>query len=233
MSTLLLRLASPLQSWGSDSKFERRTTQREPTKSGIIGFLAAALGRSRDESLDDLVKLNVGVRIDQPGQILKDFHTACKQDEKKIYVTTRYYLMDAVFLVGLEGDENLLRTLNEAVLSPYFPLYLGRRSCPPTGKISLGIRFTSLEQSLRNEPWQAAEWYIINQTKKKQPVYLTLVLDSKQTSPIRRRDIPISFSQEHRQFTYRYINDIPDAVAMGDIYAGVETKHDAFEEAGG
>ena len=44
MATLLLRLAAPLQSWGSDSKFETRKTDREPTKSGVVGLLAAALG---------------------------------------------------------------------------------------------------------------------------------------------------------------------------------------------
>ena len=49
MATLLLRLAAPLQAWGADSKFETRKTGREPTKSGVIGLLAAALGLRRDE----------------------------------------------------------------------------------------------------------------------------------------------------------------------------------------
>ena len=49
MATLLLRLAAPLQSWGMDSKFETRKTNREPTKSGVVGLLAAALGIRRDE----------------------------------------------------------------------------------------------------------------------------------------------------------------------------------------
>ena len=49
MATLLLRLAAPLQSWGMDSKFETRKTNREPTKSGIVGLLAAALGIRRDD----------------------------------------------------------------------------------------------------------------------------------------------------------------------------------------
>lgn len=50
MATLLLRLAAPLQSWGADSKFETRKTNREPTKSGVIGLLAAALGLRRDDA---------------------------------------------------------------------------------------------------------------------------------------------------------------------------------------
>ena len=65
MSTLLLRLAGTLQSWGDDSKFEIRRTEKEPTKSGVIGLLAAALGRRRDESLDDLIQLKFGVRVDK------------------------------------------------------------------------------------------------------------------------------------------------------------------------
>ena len=67
MGTLLLRLAAPLQSWGEDSKFETRRTRREPTKSGVIGLLAAALGRRRDEPLDDLRGLRFAVRVDQEG----------------------------------------------------------------------------------------------------------------------------------------------------------------------
>ena len=46
MSTLLLRLAAPMQAWGAEAKFDRRTTQREPTKSGVTGLVAAALGRT-------------------------------------------------------------------------------------------------------------------------------------------------------------------------------------------
>jgi len=39
MSTLLLRLAAPLQAWGINSKFDIRKTEREPSKSGVVGLL--------------------------------------------------------------------------------------------------------------------------------------------------------------------------------------------------
>ena len=39
MAVLLLRLAAPLQAWGSNSKFIIRNTEREPTKSGVVGML--------------------------------------------------------------------------------------------------------------------------------------------------------------------------------------------------
>ena len=145
MATLLLRLAAPLQSWGSDSKFETRKTDREPTKSGVVGLLAAALGLRRDdtEGLARLNGLRFAVRADQEGSLLVDFHTAKSRDTS--YVTYRHYLQDAVFLAGLEsGDEALLRELEAALRHPVCPLYLGRRSCPPTLPLCLGIRQGSL-----------------------------------------------------------------------------------------
>ena len=124
MNTLLLRLTAPLQAWGSDSRFETRRTGREPSKSGVIGLLAAALGRSRADSINDLCQLQFGVRVDQEGQLLRDFHTA-HQGEKTAYVTERYYLCDAVFLVGLASeDEELLQTLERALHAPVYPLFL-------------------------------------------------------------------------------------------------------------
>ncbi len=75
MTVLLLKLAGPLQSWGSESRFTERGTRHEPTKSGAIGLFAAALGRRRTDSVDDLASLEFGVRIDQPGSFEGDFQT--------------------------------------------------------------------------------------------------------------------------------------------------------------
>ena len=96
MSTLLLRFAAPLQAWGTESKYDIRKTDREPSKSGVVGFLAAALGRRRDESVEDLNELRLGVRVDQEGEIIQDFHMVHK-DEKTSYLTRRFYLSDAIF----------------------------------------------------------------------------------------------------------------------------------------
>ena len=148
MGTLLLRFAAPLQAWGTESKYDIRKTDREPSKSGIVGFLAAALGRRRDESVEDLNALRVGVRADQEGEIIQDFHMVHK-DEKTSYLTRRYYLSDAIFVVGVESEDNaMLQQLEEAVKNPVFPLFLGRRSCPPCGQIVLGIREFDLETAL-------------------------------------------------------------------------------------
>ena len=161
MATLLLRLAAPLQSWGADSKFETRKTNREPTKSGIIGLLAAALGLRRDDAagLARLNGLHFAVRADREGSLLVDFHTANREEDRKKgkapYVTYRHYLQDAVFLVGLESEDTaLLQELETALKHPVYPLYLGRRSCPPTLPLCLGIRQGSLLDVLRTEPMQ-------------------------------------------------------------------------------
>jgi CRISPR system Cascade subunit CasD len=101
MTVLLLRLAGPLQSWGSAARFARRTTENAPTKSGVLGLLAAAEGRPRTADLSDLAALRFGVRIDQPGTRLRDFQTAHHQDSgKAMPLSDRFYLADAVFVAG-------------------------------------------------------------------------------------------------------------------------------------
>lgn len=155
MATLLLRLAAPLQAWGADSKFETRKTAREPTKSGVIGLLAAALGLRRDETepLTRLAQLRFGVRVEREGQLLVDFHMARNKEKDRSYVTYRHYLEDAVFLVGLESEDTaLLQELAEALTHPVFPLYLGRRACPPTLPLCLGLREQGLVEALQAEP---------------------------------------------------------------------------------
>lgn len=230
MSTLLLRLAAPLQSWGMASKFDTRDTAREPTKSGVIGFLAAALGRSRTEALDDLIELRFGVRIDQPGTLLRDFHTARMNKKDPPFVTTRYYLADAVFLVGLEGEEDTIKKLITALHNPVFPLYLGRRSCPPVGPVVLGVREKNLLQALEEEPWQAADWFKRKNSRKQ--VKLTIVCDAYQNEPgaFLRRDMPASFDQRHRQYGFRMVRDIAEAIAVYTPHSMAElpTDHDAM-----
>ena len=99
MSTLLLRLAGPMQSWGTDSKFDIRRTGREPSKSGVIGLVAAAMGIRRQDrdALRRLAALRFGVRVDREGTILRDYQIA--RTDKTSYVTNRYYLADAIFAV--------------------------------------------------------------------------------------------------------------------------------------
>lgn len=164
MTTLLLRLSAPMQAWGTQSNFSNRDTGREPSKSGVIGLLCAALGRPRNAPVDDLAALRMGVRVDQEGMIRKDYHTAGKGGYYKIdgkiesgslIVTERYYLHDAKFLVGLEGDTDLLTTVQAALMQPRWLLFLGRKACIPSERIWLpdGLQDAPLLAALRNYPW--------------------------------------------------------------------------------
>jgi CRISPR system Cascade subunit CasD len=215
-TTLLLRLAAPLQSWGVGDKFKQRRTEREPTKSGIVGLLAAALGRKREEDISDLTALKFGVRIDQPGELLQDYHIIHRQtllaspkENRKVRkplettVTRRFYLSDAIFLVGLEGGRDFLLQLDNAIKSPVFPLYLGRRSCPPEGKISLGLREESLRRALLAEPWLATGEF----NQRNQDYRATLVCDADHPTALRRRDQPVSFAASNRRYAERFIED--------------------------
>src|SRR3989337_2849908 len=78
MPTLLVRLAGPMQSWGTTSRFDQRDTGKEPSKSGVIGLLAAAMGIDRGnwDDLEPLTRLAMGVRHDRPGIPKREYQTA-------------------------------------------------------------------------------------------------------------------------------------------------------------
>jgi CRISPR system Cascade subunit CasD len=181
-------------------------TEREPTKSGVVGFIACALGRRRTEPIDDLAALHFGIRIDQPGELLRDYHTAKTFDGKQAFVSDRYYLSDAVFVVGIEGDDDLLDKIDGAIRNPAFPLFLGRRSCPPSEQVSLRVRKgVTLREALEKESWHASDRY-----KKTQPdpVCLNMVLDGEVSNAnvLLRRDNPESYDQAYRKYGFREIS---------------------------
>ena len=191
MATLLLRLSAPLQSWGSDSKFETRKTNREPTKSGILGLVAAALGLRRDdeEGLARLARLRFGVRVDREGDLLVDFHTAHRVDGKKV--------------VGLESDDRAwLGEIEAALRRPVYPPFLGRRSCPPTQPLCLGLREAALEEALRAEPG-------LVKLRRGEGEGLRLVIDAVPGEPgVPVRDLPLSFSPLQRRFGFRPAREV-------------------------
>ncbi|MFI1017918.1 type I-E CRISPR-associated protein Cas5/CasD [Streptomyces sp. NPDC020965] len=210
MSVLLLRLAGPLQSWGSAARFVRRSTENAPTKSGVLGLLAAAQGRTREADLSDLAALRFGVRIDQPGTRLRDFQTAHHADSgKSMPLSERFYLADAVFVAGVEGDAGLLQELHDALHAPGFLPFLGRRSCPPSRPITMGPPARlSLEDALRTTPWQASDWYTRGRREVTAPKELDLLIDAPAGEPphLSIRDTPLSFDPRHRRYGLRGVH---------------------------
>src|SRR5262245_17059691 len=206
MSALLLRLAGPLQAWGAGSRFAHRGTEIAPTKSGIVGMLAAARGIRRTEPLTDLLGLRFAVRMDQPGRIVRDFQTARDRDgTRAMPLSYRQYLGDAVFIAAVGGDEDLLRSLHSAVLRPHFPLYLGRRSCPPVLPVSLGVHDGAPRDVLARLPWQASGWFAA--ANHSPGVSLEVLRDAEDSDTITEtlRDQPVSFDPSRRDHGWRFV----------------------------
>ncbi len=204
MHTLLLRLAGPMQSWGIQSRFSVRDTALDPSKSGIVGLLCSALGWPRTADLTHLAALRMGARVDQQGRLSYDFHTAqnvlkAAGGIKDTEPSRRYYLADAIFLVGLEGsDLALLQKLHAALCHPVWPLFLGRKAFVPGSPIWLpgGLQKESdLVTALGAYPW-------LGSAHVEQPDRLRLVIEDANGAEV-RPDQPLSFAD--RRFAPRRV----------------------------
>jgi len=220
MGTLLMQLVGPMQSWGVQSHFTHRDTGLEPSKSGVIGLLCAALGKPRDEnhpdnagkpSLADLAALRMGVRVDREGLVKMDYHTAKDvmkaggkpfKDTKDTELSERFYLADAAFLVGLESDKpDLLKELDSRLRRPVWMLYLGRKAFVPGAPVWLknGLKLDMcLEEALKKGyPRLAAGRDREHRAR--------LMIEDAQRGSIVRPDQPLSFAWGQRQFTVRRV----------------------------
>lgn len=200
-----MQLAGPLQSWGASARFARRTTEQAPTKSGVVGILAAALGRRRTDDLADLAALRFGVRVDQRGVPVRDYQTAKHFDTgRSMPVSERFYLADAVFVAVVEGDGDLVERLHRALREPVFLPYLGRRSCPPSRPIELAVHHDqTLDTRLKNEQWRASSWH---QRKSREPmVTLEIIIEADGADGLvdTLRDQPLSFDPRYRRYALR------------------------------
>ncbi|MER3437013.1 MAG: type I-E CRISPR-associated protein Cas5/CasD [Chloroflexota bacterium] len=227
MHTLLLRLAGPMQSWGTQSRFGVRDTGLEPSKSGVIGLLCAALGRPRWEPIDDLAALIMGVRVDREGVVSRDYHTIQKvipEDggRQSATLSERFYLADADFLVGLSGaDVTLLHEVDVALRAPRWALFLGRKSFPPGVPVALpggGVRLEkTLEEALRGEPWRPRRG-------QRQPEVLRVVLERPDGPEVRQDQPEPGPAFLHRRFMPRTVvttfwkigSDVPIAEEVTD-----------------
>lgn len=216
MPSLLLRLVGPMQSWGTTSRFDQRDTGKEPSKSGVIGLLAAAIGIDRGNwpDLEPLSRLSMTVRHDRPGAPKRDYQTAgCATGDVIIkadgnpskaggVVSNRFYLADAAFLVVLGSDDAaLLERAHDALRNPAWPLALGRRSYVPSEAVWVneGVQDDAPDQVVRR--W---EWIVSVRRWESAPDQLLVSSESRDGSGAMRMDQPLSSFAE-RRFGARFV----------------------------
>lgn len=151
---LLITLYAPLTSWGDIAVGEYRGSWDRPSRSAVLGLVAAALGLDRaDQEAHDALDAGYGVavRADVPGAPLVDYHTTQTVDaatvrrrrpatraellatpDRQTILSRRTYRQDALATVALwarRADARWsLAELRDALRSPRFVLYAGRKA---------------------------------------------------------------------------------------------------------
>ena len=212
-SFLALRLEGPLQSWGSDSQYNRRNTGLMPTKSAIAGMCCAALGYERGSDwekafLASFTNVHMtaiaiprkGSKRDLSVRRLQDYHTvqntrrATGAINTDCVLTHRQYLTDSSFGVVLEGETLLLRQIAIALENPVWGVWLGRKTCIPTAPILAGLR-DNKDDALKLIPIdKPLESYT-------RQVDVECFADGRDSLP----DMPVSFATERRLFAPRRV----------------------------
>ncbi len=227
-TSVLLRLEGPLQSWGTRSRFPERDTENEPSKSGVLGLVAAALGMPRDEValLARLAECRMAVRADREGKLLRDYHTAgggtfrrvphSVFDAKGTVLTSRHYLQGASFLAALGYEDGLLAArIDDALRSPKWPLALGRRACTPSLPVRAGVVVATPEEALRRALWPSSR-------VPTGPVRLIVECSSREPGAEPRQDQPLSFRLHDRHYARRFVRTIflePSALTLSSVEA--------------
>lgn len=130
-----------------------------PTKSALVGMLAAAMGLEKGSErevqwLPRLASLRLLViQMPSPHQgRLRDYHTVQNVRKasggiKETELTEREYHTDARFLALLEGEANVVGTAAEAMADPVFGVWLGRKACVPSAPVFVSV-FDSEDEAL-------------------------------------------------------------------------------------
>ncbi|WP_276861539.1 type I-E CRISPR-associated protein Cas5/CasD [Anaerococcus tetradius] len=227
MKTILLKLSGPMQAFGTSSNFETRYTDYYPSKSAIVGMLAASLGYRRDDCrIEKINEIDFAVRVDQKPNLIRDYQIAQKYKTNgtiaRNYVTNRYYLEDGIFIVAIGARDELIEELYEALNRPYFQVFMGRRSCPPPADFILNLVEEEPIEALKNLSWQASSYFKRRNKFYKANIYADNALI--EGRKIRRNDRVISFSQKRREFSIRFESE--NSIDFSDEY---QTSHDPFE----
>jgi CRISPR system Cascade subunit CasD len=183
MDYLMFRLYGPLAAWGNIAVGQERPSDAHPSKSALLGLLAAAMGIRRNETERQRLLASAygfAVRVDTSGTLLRDYHTAqvppqrrnvrhyTRRDELQAetlntILSNRDYRCDALYTVALwVWDEATapfaLDDLAEGLRRPQFTLYLGRKSCPLALPLQVArITAAHLEAAFRDTHFQDGE----------------------------------------------------------------------------
>ncbi len=151
---LIFQLHGPMAYWGVDAPGEVRHTHELPSRSALLGLLAAGVGIRRD----DTERLNAFNRhyslvvcASRNPRWARDYHTVQmpKEVRKARYfsrreelsapellsaiISRRDYYTDAWWMVAVATTPDApysLEQLQDGLRHPVFPLYLGRKSHP-------------------------------------------------------------------------------------------------------
>jgi len=149
---LVFTLAAPLMAFGDVAPGERRVSVDRPSRSALVGLVAAALGLARDDDRQSplAASLAFGVRVDAPGRSTVDYHTtqtapakrnrrfATRHNELEVddlgtILSQRTYVEDGAFtiaaLVEVSGPFTV-EEIAQVLTRPRLPIHAGRRACP-------------------------------------------------------------------------------------------------------
>jgi len=240
---LLMRLEGPLQAWGGASKWVVRDTDDTPTLSGVVGMICAALGRRRDEPLDEFGGARMAVRVDREGMVMRDYHTVgakignvkaeggIKYSHGTIetLVSERYYLCDASFLVALVASAASVEKWADHVRDPVWPPYLGRKSCPPSLPVFEGVETSlcgpkkrkpadMLLAVLKSRPWRPR---LRSVDKPPEHIRIQVPADMHHPGAYPKPDVPLSFL--YRTFDVRHVKDVHVPIEEFDVGDELQT----------
>ena len=150
---LVFTLYAPLASWGDEAVGEIRGSWDRPSRSAILGLVAAALGFTRDAETEHAeidAMIGIAVRVARSGLAFADYHTAqyptsvalrkfkpatrkaaleCAEPETTL--SRRSLREDALHVVAIWEHRPArwsLADLAAALRAPVFPLYAGRKA---------------------------------------------------------------------------------------------------------
>lgn len=218
MKLLILRLEAPLMKWGLRSLWNDRDTHIVPTKSGVIGLLACALGWGRsDKRIEELSSaLTMGVRADRRGHLMTDLQIVSSNSNPYIknlcdsrynprvgeggLLTYRHYIQDASFTVALSGYAGILDNLAEALKNPVYSVYLGSKCCVPSRPVfeALTSEYNSIEDAIMRYP-------LCEKRSKEKPKKCYCELENPLGAHIRYDEVKIN---DLREYGYRRVDVI-------------------------